>query len=161
MVRRQALAQRIRLEVDELERTVSAVLRHWQRAQSSAEDQDAFLNSVALNLHSFYNGLERVMELLAVEMDGGTLGGESWHTELLRQMTLDLPSVRPAVLSTETAEWLDEYRKFRHRVRNIYATHLSPDRMEYLVESLPAAWQRVRAEILTFADFLNRLENND
>lgn len=58
MVRRQALAQRIRLEVDELERTVAAVSRHWQRAQSSAEDQDAFLNSVALNLHSYYNGLE-------------------------------------------------------------------------------------------------------
>lgn len=161
MVRRQALAQRIRLEVDELERTVSAVLRHWQRAQSSVEDQDAFLNSVALNLHSFYNGLERVMELLAVEMDGGTLGGETWHTEPLRQMTLELPSVRPAVLSTETAEGLDEYRKFRYRVRNIYATHLSPDRMEYLVESLPATWQRVQIEILAFANFLDRLENND
>jgi hypothetical protein len=39
------------------------------------EDQDAFLNSVALNLYSFYNGLERVMEWVALEMDGGTLCG--------------------------------------------------------------------------------------
>jgi len=34
------------------------------------EDQDAFLNSVALNLQSFYNGLVRVMEWVALEMDG-------------------------------------------------------------------------------------------
>jgi len=112
-----ALAQRIRVEIDELERTVSAVTRHWQRAKAATEDQDAFLNSVALNLHSFYNGLERVMELVALEMDGGTLGGEAWHAELLRQMALELPSVRPAMLSPDTGQRLDEYRKFRHRVR--------------------------------------------
>ncbi len=157
MARWKALAQRIRMEVDELERSVSAVARHWQRAKVATEDQDAFLNSVALNLHSFYNGLERVMELVAVEMDGGTLGGEAWHAELLRQMVLELPSVRPAVLSSDTGQRLDEYRKFRHRVRNIYATHLSAVRMEHLVESLPSTWKQARAELLAFADFLERL----
>jgi len=123
-----------------------------------AEDQDAFLNSVALNLHSFYNGLERLMELVALEMDGGTLGGEFWHIELLRQMALELPSVRPAVLSAETGQLLDEYRKFRHRVRNIYAAHLSAARMEHLVKNLPSTWNQARTELLAFADFLERLE---
>src|SRR5687767_11326036 len=127
-IRHKALAQRIRLEIDELGLTVSAIGRHWERAKVSKEDQDAFLNSVALNLHSFYNGLERAMELIALEMDEGTLGGETWHIELLRQMTLELPSVRPAVLSAETGRNLDEYRKFRHRVRNIYAIQLSATR---------------------------------
>jgi len=28
--------------------------------------------------------LERIFELIALELDGGTLGGETWHTELLR-----------------------------------------------------------------------------
>lgn len=152
-----ALSQRIRLEVAELERTTGAVARHWQQAMSASQDQDAFLNSVALNLHSFYNGLERVMELVAVEMDGGTLGGEAWHTELLRQMSLEVPSVRPALLSSNAAQLLDEYRKFRHRVRNIYATQLNARRMEHLVEDLPETWRLVRAELLAFADFLDRL----
>lgn len=156
-----ALAQRIRLEIDELELTVSAVGRHWERAKVSKEDQDAFLNSVALNLHSFYNGLERAMELIALEMDEGTLGGETWHTELLRQMTFELPSVRPAVLSTETGRNLDEYRKFRHRVRNIYAIQLSATRMEHLVESLPSIWSQIQTELLAFANFLERLENHE
>ena len=121
------------------------------------EDQDAFLNSVALNLHSFYNGLERVMELVALEMDGGTLGGEAWHAELLRQMALESPSVRPAMLSSDTGQRLDEYRKFRHRVRNIYATRLNAALMEHLVENLPSIWKQVHAELLAFADFLERL----
>lgn len=153
----QALAQRIRMDVDELEHTVSTVMRHWQRAAVASEDQDAFVNSVALNLHSFYNGLEQLMELVAEEMDGGTLGGDAWHAELLRQMVLELPSVRPAVLSADTAQSLDEYRKFRHRVRNIYATRLNADLMAHLVDQLPPTWQQVRSELLAFADFVERL----
>jgi len=157
IARWKALAQRIRLELDELERIVSAVARHWQQARVAKTDQDAFLNSVALNLHSFYNGLEQIMELTAIEMDGGTLGGEAWHTELLRQLSLEVPSIRPALLSLDTAQRLDEYRKFRHRVRHIYATQLNPARMEDLVVKLPSTWEQVRAELLAFADFLDHL----
>jgi len=158
MVTRKALAQRIRLETDELDKTVSVINRHWQQTKTASEDQDAFLNSVALNLHSFYNGLERIMELIATEMDGGTLGGASWHTELLRQMTMELPSIRPAVLNPATGTQLDEYRKFRHRLRNIYATHLDAMQMSHLVESLPSTWQRTRTELMAFASFLDQLE---
>jgi hypothetical protein len=158
MVSPVALAQRIRQEINELAQTVSVIARHWARLEHSSEDQDAFLNSVALNLHGFYNGLERVLELIAVEMDGGTLGGEAWHTELLRQMTFELPEIRPAVLTLETSQHLDEYRKFRHRVRNIYATHLDSPRMAPLITNLPSIWPQVRLELLAFAEFLERTE---
>ena len=70
MPRWKALAQRIRMEMDELERTVSTIARHWQSAQATKEHRDAFLNSVALNLHSFYNGLERALELVATVSQG-------------------------------------------------------------------------------------------
>ncbi|HMQ56092.1 MAG TPA: antitoxin [Anaerolineae bacterium] len=158
MVRRIALAQSIRQELAELARTVSTIMHHWQRAQVEPSDQDAFLNSVALNLHSFYGGLERIMELIAIEMDGGALGGEAWHSELLRQMALALPGTRPAVLSDQTKQQLDEYRKFRHRIRNIYATQLDGFKMKPLLETLSATWQQVQRELLAFADFLENLE---
>jgi hypothetical protein len=101
------------------------------------------------------------MELVAVEMDGGTLGGAAWHSELLRQMTLEVPSVRPAVLSTDTGRRLNQYRKFRHRVRNIYTTHLDAARIGHLVDSLPQTWQQARTELLAFVEFLERLETDD
>ena len=155
--RYQVLARRIQLEVEEIEHTQATIQRHWQIALRTTPDQDAYLNSVALNLHSLYSGLERVFELIAVELDGGVLGGEAWHTGLLRQMALDVPDVRPAVLQTDTAMRLDEYRKFRHRIRNIYATNLDPERMKHLVLGLPALWRHVRQDLDRFVDFLKQL----
>ncbi|MGH2542027.1 MAG: antitoxin, partial [Ardenticatenaceae bacterium] len=102
-------------------------------------------------------GLERILELIAIELEGGTLGGDTWHTELLRQMTFEIPNVRPAVLQQATATQLDEYRKFRHRIRNIYATNLDPKRMEHLVTALPDLWTQLQQELLAFSLFLESL----
>ena len=161
IARYRLLTRRIQLELEDLDRTQAAIQKHWQTARRTATDQDAYLNSVALNLHSFYSALERVFELIALELDGGALGGESWHTELLRQMSLDVPDVRPPVLQAETAARLDEYRKFRHRIRNIYATNLDPDRMASLVISLPDLWLAIRQELAAFAMFLSDLAEAD
>ena len=73
------LAQRIQDEVDDLERTVRRAQRNWARARTVDVDQDVYIDSVALNLHSFYAGLERLFELIAGQVDGGKLGGAAWH----------------------------------------------------------------------------------
>ena len=161
IARYRLLARRIELEIEELERTQAAIQKHWQTARRTATDQDAYLNSVALNLHSFYSALERIFELIALELDGGALGGESWHSELLRQMSLDVPDVRPAVLRPDSAARLDEYRKFRHRIRNMYTTNLDPDRMAPLVGGLPDFWRAIRQELTSFAAFLADLADAD
>jgi len=48
-------------------------------------------------------------------------------------MAEDVKDVRPAVISKETSGKLDQYRRFRHLVRNVYATNLKPDKMLGLV----------------------------
>jgi hypothetical protein len=154
--RYRALARRITDELSQLERSVSAAQRHWQAA-STAADEEAYLNSVALNLHAHYSGLERLFELVAEEFDGGALGGANWHAELLRQMTLDMDDVRPPVLRRDTAEGLEDLRKFRHLIRNIYATNIDPDRLAPIIERLPALWRRVQDDLEAFSRFLDRL----
>jgi hypothetical protein len=155
------LQQRIRQELSELQRTQALVQRHWQSALTSAIDQDAYLNSVALNLHSFYSGLERIFELIASDIDGSKVGGGDWHTELLRQMTLDLGKLRPPVLSVEPVAQLDELRRFRHLVRNIYASNLSRGRMQLLVTDLPALWQQVKEQLEGFCGYLDEMSRAD
>jgi hypothetical protein len=61
------------------------------------------------------------------------------------------------VISRDTAVKLDEFRRFRHLVRNIYTFNLVPEKMENLVHDLPALWDQLRAELLATAGYLEAL----
>ena len=58
------LAIRVHDELGNLDRAVGRVKEGCQRAQRSSDDY--YLDGVALNLHGFYAGLERIFELIAV-----------------------------------------------------------------------------------------------
>jgi hypothetical protein len=117
---------------------------------------DYYLDGVALNLHGFYSGLERIFELIAVVLDGSKPRGENWHQVLLQQMATEHPGERPAVISQGTLGQLDEYRGFRHIVRNVYTFRFDPVKIESLVKKAPALFSQVQAELLAFAQFLEQ-----
>lgn len=146
------LAVRIRDELSELDRVTERVAEGWRRALSNADDY--YLDGVALNLHGFYGGLERIFELIAIVIDGAKPKGENWHQALLHQMTTDVPGLRPAVISQDTYRHLDDYRGFRHVVRNVYAYNFETAKLQKLVQDLPAVLAQARAELLAFASFL-------
>lgn len=151
------LADRIRGVVLDLDQVVSRVIRAWPQAQKASHAQDVYLDSVALNLHGFYSGVERLFEVIARQIDEAVPHSVTWHRDLLRQMSVELPKVRPAVISPQHAAILDEYRRFRHLVRNVYAMNLVPAKMNRLVVSLPQLWPTLRGELLAFADFSDEL----
>jgi hypothetical protein len=151
------LTDRIRGTVLDLDRIVERVTRTWARAQETLDDQDAYLDSVALNLHGFYSGLERLFEIVARQLDQAVPAGETWHPDLLLQMARDLPEIRPAVISQENAAILDEFRRFRHLVRNVYTINIVPSKMNRTVSVLPDLWTKLRAELSAFADFTDDL----
>lgn len=151
------LVERIRGESSDLDRLVQRVLSAWNRSKSTSKEQDVYLESVALNLHGFYSGLERLFELIARRVDQNLPAGDTWHRDLLKQMAQDVRELRPAVISAERISSLDELRRFRHLVRNVYTFNLVPDKIEPLITTLPAMWPQVRAELLAFADFLSDL----
>ena len=77
-----------------------------------------------------------------------------WHLLLWEQMTKEVPGIRPAVISTETGTRLDEYRRFRRVVRNVYTHSFDPAKLGKLVNSAPELSARTKAELLAFAAFL-------
>lgn len=145
-----ALAGRIRLELDELERVCERVRKIW--AQSTQAGDDFLVDAAALNLHSFYAGLERVFVSIAARLDRSVPTGEIWHVELLRQMAAEVQGVRPPVISVSLLDRLDRYRGFRHVVRNVYAYRLDPRQIAPLVEDLTNVQSQLRAELLAFAE---------
>lgn len=150
------LANRVRSELAALEEVVSRVEEGWRRAERSGDDY--YLDGVALNLHGLYSGLERIFEVIAINVDGRKPEGENWHQELLRQMAEEIMDIRPAVISESSYGLLNEYRGFRHVVRNIYTYHFDSAKMRKLVENAPVLFSKLRAELLAFADFLEATE---
>jgi hypothetical protein len=150
------LSARIDTELSELKQVVDRTMQAWEKAAKS--EDDFYLDSVALNLHAFYSGLERVFEKLASTIDRSVPSAANWHQELLTQMQTEIPSVRPAVISSQLKESLEEYRGFRHVVRNVYTYHLNPEKLKILVGNLEGTFEMASKELAAFGGFLKRLE---
>jgi len=157
----QELAERIRGELNDLERISERALSSWAQAQRVIEEQDVYLDSVALNLHGFYSVLERLFELIARHIDSSLPEGNTWHRDLLNRMAYDVADIRPAVIGHHSAECLDELRRFRHLVRNVYTTNLKPEKMAGLMQALPELWPKLKSELRAFADFLEQLSQTE
>lgn len=155
------VADRIQGELADLEVCVRKAERSWDLAKKASSNQDVYLDSVALNMHAFYSGLERLFELIARHVDGSSLQGVSWHRELLYRMADDVAGVRPAVISQDIAKELDQYRRFRHLVRNVYTMGLEPEKMSGLVEALPEIWPKIYAELKAFSTFLEEVSDEN
>lgn len=151
------LSDRIRGETPELDRLVKRTLSAWEGAKQVSGEQEIYLDSVALNLHGFYSAIERLFELIARHLDQSQPTGEMWHRDLLKQMSHEVENIRPAVISRPIASSLDNFRRFRHLVRNIYTFNLAPDKIESLIIELPDMWTQLQEELTAFADFLTDL----
>jgi len=151
------LASRIRKELDEIERVVERANRAMDAARRNPQDADLYLDSAALNLHDAYSGFERLFKQIAAIVDRNVPSGTIWHRDLLNQMELEISQVRPPVLSHTSIEFLEEYLRFRHVVRNIYAFSFDADRVEKLVQGLTFHFGQVREELLAFAGFLEEV----
>jgi len=65
-------------------------------------------------------------------------------------MTLEIPGVRPAVISTELYNKLEEYLRFRHVIRNIYAFELDSSKLQALIDSFEDVYNHFVKDIHSF-----------
>jgi hypothetical protein len=154
-----ALAGRIRESIAELENVVTRTVHLAEKALQSNDDD--YWDGVALNLHGFYTGVERIFEDIARTIDESLPEGADWHRDLLLQISAQETGVRPAVITRDTRTCLDEYRGFRHVVRSVYTFSLRPSRMKELVEGLAACFMMVSRDLNQFATFLESLDQDD
>ena len=143
---------KIKDELTELDQLKERIEEVWGKYKTNGDE--FYLDSVALNIHGLYSGFEKFFLEVAREIDENIPEGSSWHKELLDQMALNIKNLRPAVISKESRNILDEYRAFRHVVRNVYANKYSAKKIAILLENFPADYKKVRREIIKFLQFL-------
>lgn len=158
------LEARIRKEGANLERLERELARYnlFPRIQADSLGgfsltDEASLRIIGSILHDYYTAIEKILRIIARDIDCSVPTGEQWHKELLDQMTLEIPGVRPALLSGATVRELDELRAFRHVFRNIYGFSLAPDKIRALLESLPAVAADFKKDLRMFILQMRRL----
>lgn len=153
-----ALAGRVREELAEIARIVEHACTLAHKARTTGDD--GYWDGVVLNLHGFYTGVERILETIAREVDGSVPAGPHSHPDLLVQMAAELPGRRPAVISHGCRHCLEEYRAFRHLVRNVYAFSLRPQRLDELIQGLPGCLDELRRDLDAFVALLGNEKTN-
>jgi len=146
------LSGRIRQELKEIELSSQRAKKAWEKALTSSDD--LYLDGAALNIHDFYCGAERIFERITEIVDEAKFGGANWHKELLIQMSTEIPEIRPAVISEKTRNTLEEYRAFRHVVRNVYAHNFKAKRIANLIQNLDIVLHDLKVELQDFCGFL-------
>lgn len=133
------------------------------QARLAGREPETFdLYAVGGILHDVYRGAEGICRRIAKEFDQQLPVGESWHRLLLEQMSHPLPkAARPPVLQAGTVNTLDEYRRFRHVVRNIYGLELNWPQMQPLLNNANATIDTFAADIQKFIAFLRMMSDSD
>jgi hypothetical protein len=88
-----ALAGRIRTGLRDITVCVERVTYLKDKALRSGDD--GFWDGVALNLHGFYSGVERIFEDIARTIENSLPSGAEWHSDLLTHLTHPHPSPLP------------------------------------------------------------------
>ena len=137
-------------EVQRLQRLVDGLNAMKSRLGAGSDAVEA----AALRLHSFYSGVERALLLISRVVNGGTPSrGEGWHRRLLERMAMNTDT-RPAVLRESTQQQLQEYLRFRHLVRNLYADELKAEPIKQLIVALETTWTDVTDDLDAFQRWL-------
>ena len=153
-----ALAARISRHLSDIEKVVNHCEDIYQKATQN--ENKIYFEAIALNLHGFYMGSERIFEDIARTLDKNMPSSSDWHHLLLQQMSLDLQPIRPPIIQETTYQCLDEYRRFRHVVRHGYTIHLKIKSVKELAEGLRDCFTAVQQDLNNFILFLHQLAND-
>uniref|UniRef100_A0A832GKN4 HepT-like domain-containing protein n=1 Tax=Caldimicrobium thiodismutans TaxID=1653476 RepID=A0A832GKN4_9BACT len=121
----------------------------------TTEPADPFMGSfLALNLHHLYCALEDIFKEIGKVFENQIEDLSKYHLELLKRMTYDLSPLRPAVLSQESFDLLNELRKFRHFLRHAYSVELDLISLKRLKDMVREKFVVVERDLDNFRDYL-------
>jgi len=80
------LAADIDLEAERLRRLADDIAAVQREIEFDPQHARLFYKNLALKLHTFYTGCERIFQFVAAELNGAPPTGFDWHRRLLERM---------------------------------------------------------------------------
>ncbi|MDX2240087.1 MAG: hypothetical protein NW224_05320 [Leptolyngbyaceae cyanobacterium bins.302] len=103
------LIARLNKEVAKIQIVVQAAVSQADKAKKTGDSD--YLLAAALSVQNFYMGVEQAFEEIAKQIDESVPVGASSHRELLEQMALEIPDVRPPVIEADTLTRLNRLNR--------------------------------------------------
>ena len=157
---RKRLTQRINDELVKIDATTNDIAKALEDIEAAPANYRQYIEeSIANKLADVYNGIERIFERIAREVDTLMPTGSRWHKDLLAQMTTQR-SERGPVIAEDTSLRLEHLLEFRHKVNNIYDRELNYEMTEPHAKSIGELFERVSEDMNKFTDSLVRHEED-
>jgi hypothetical protein len=150
------LASEIRADLADMD-ALRATLASFSRRlvpHGAPGDDPAVHAAVALWVDHYYTAVEALLMRVIGTLEGAPPTGEDWHARLVRLAALDVPDLRPALVSPASRASLDELRGFRHKLRHAYLITLEPERLSALCTLVDGLHPRLFRELGAFATWL-------
>lgn len=144
------IKEQIKFKMDDIDRLFLEYQLIFEKIKLQVPDlfDMTILGSV---LHSFYNGLENIFEIIAKNIDESVPNGNKSHQELLHQMA-SKNEMRNEIINEELYLKLREYATFRHFYRHAYSFQLNWEKMKPLVENVQIVWNEVKLSLKNFIE---------
>ncbi|BDC48324.1 hypothetical protein F183_A06400 [Bryobacterales bacterium F-183] len=146
------LAAKIRVGLEEL----AIVRQQFESLLPIAQSADLGVietSAACAMLHSFYTEIEKILKIIARDWDQSLPASESWHRDLLAQMS-QATETRPAVLSSELLATLKEFLAFRHLFRGASIALMRWNKLYPLVNKVDQTYVQVETELRDFVAFI-------
>ncbi len=100
-----------------------------ERAEGLQKDDPIRLESIAYQIHNFYNAIEDLLKIVAAHFENQISDTARWHSILLKRMSQEIPGIRPVLLSQESYLLLNTLRGFRHFFRHAYGVPIDYEQL--------------------------------
>lgn len=143
----------IKAEIEEELRHLSKISEMVKTTlNKKAKEEPDEVTKIAMGglLHSFYNGIERIMLKIVKSFEKEVPTGPGWHVDLLKRARIGISNIRPALWTPSMADVLIDYMGFRHIFRSSYGFELKLDKMLPLLTNVENTLWKLRQEIDIF-----------
>ncbi|HXW68033.1 MAG TPA: hypothetical protein VEJ88_00375 [Dissulfurispiraceae bacterium] len=149
---REVLLADINRDIASIKREVEAIKPKIERLTTDKDpvNYDSHKRAIGSCLVSIYTGIEKIIERIIKTVDGFMPETKQYHQALLDRAATPIPGKRPALISEQTYELLQEMKGFRHLYTHIYHYNLLPLRLKELAEKGPIVCEAFFRDIEAF-----------
>jgi len=127
---------------------IDSVYRKIDERKAGAQADPICLEALGYQLHNLFCAFEDAFKIIGSHFENRVAESDRWHAEFLRRMKQEIEGVRPAVISEEVFDLLDELRAFRHVFRHAYGRDLEYEKARIALDKAEQLRQRYQGRII-------------